>query len=185
MKDENAIAEILAHIAKLFNEKGVKPNLAELERQTGLSRGKLRAWQKHGYIWNVDETRGRNKGSKKLSGFTGVIDSKLMNNITNAVVIHEELKDVGYTGGISIVRNYIAEHKRDLAPSERAIAAQNENKSRGMRYTTGPGECFQMDWGFVKVVGSDGRVHALQWSATIVACATSSSFPMRSRKTSS
>ncbi len=37
MKDENAITEILAHIAKLFNEKGVKPNLAELERQTGLS----------------------------------------------------------------------------------------------------------------------------------------------------
>ena len=98
MEDENAIIEILAHAAKLFNEKGVKPNLAELERQTGLSRGKLRVWQEHDYIWITDETRGRKKGSKKLSGFTGVIDSKLMSNITNAVVIHEELKGIGYTG---------------------------------------------------------------------------------------
>lgn len=157
MKDENAIIEILTHAAKLFNEKGEKPNLAELERQTGLSRGKLRVWQKHCYIWIVDEARGRKKGSKKLSGFTGVIDSKLMNNITNAVVIYEELKGVGYNGGISIVRDYIAEHKKDLVPSERAIVSQNENKSRGMRYTTDPGECFQMDWGFVKVVSADGK----------------------------
>lgn len=157
MKDENAIIEILTHAAKLFNEKGEKPNLAELERQTGLSRGKLRVWQKHCYIWIVDEARGRKKGSRKLSGFTGVIDSKLMNNITNAVVIYEELKGVGYNGGISIVRDYIAEHKKDLVPSERAIVSQNENKSRGMRYTTDPGECFQMDWGFVKVVSADGK----------------------------
>ena len=44
MKDENAIIEILAHIASLFNEEGVKPtNLAEVLRETGLLRGKLRA----------------------------------------------------------------------------------------------------------------------------------------------
>lgn len=157
MEEENAVVEILTQAAKMFNEKGIKPNLAELGRQTGLSRGKLRIWQEHGYVWIEAETRGRKKGSKKLSGFTGVVDSKLMKNITNAVVIHEELKGVGFTGGISIVRDYIAEHKKELAPSERAIVAQNENKSRGMRYTTGPGECFQMDWGFVNVIGKENR----------------------------
>ncbi len=157
MEDENAVIEILTQAANLFNEKGIKPNLAELKRKTGLTRGKLRTWQDHGYVWVKVETRGRKKGSKKLEGFTGVIDSHLRSNITNAVIIHEKLTGVGFTGGISIVRDYITEHKKDLVPAERAVAVQNENKSKGTRYTTGPGECFQMDWGFVNVNGADGN----------------------------
>lgn len=157
MIDENAVAEILTQAATLFKEKGEVPNLAELERKTKLTREKLRRWQREGYVWPLKETRGKKKGSVKLQGFTGVIDSMLKNDVTNGVVIMEKLVKVGYEGKLTIVRDYIRANSDALVPSERSLTVQDESKSRGMYYTTGPGECFQMDWGFVNVEDSEGN----------------------------
>lgn len=158
MNEEDALVEILTHAADLFKERGIKPNLAKLERETGLSRQRLRRWQKNGYVWVTEETRGRKKGSAKLFGFTGVVDNLLKQNITNAVVIKSTLDGVGYSGGITTLRVYIEENKTSLVPAERNIAVQDATKSRGMYYTTGPGECFQMDWGFVNVEDEQGNI---------------------------
>lgn len=54
----------------------------------------------------------------------------------------------GYTGGLTTVKTYIADH-RDLVPPKRQLVAPQEN--RGRRYQTSPGESYQMDWGFVQV----------------------------------
>lgn len=156
MDDEDAIVRSLTQAAVLFKEKGIKPNLAQLHRDTGLSRQRLRRWQRKGYIWITEETRGRKKGSVKLIGFTGVVDTLLMNNVTNSVVIKKKLDEVGFSGGITIVRDYVSKNEDALVPSQRSIAVQDQDKSRGMYYTTGPGECFQMDWGFVDVEDTQG-----------------------------
>ena len=50
-------------------------------------------------------------------------------------------------------RWFIAAHK-DLVPAPREIVSPQGNRSR--RYHTGPGENYQMDWGFVKVNAPDG-----------------------------
>lgn len=158
MNDEDAAVEILSQAADLFKETGEEPNLAELARKTGLSRQRLRRWKRNGYIWSTAETRGRKKGSVKLFGFTGVVDNLLKQNVTNSVVIKEKLDEVGFSGGISILRDYVAERKDALVPSPRVLTVKDETKSRGMYYTTGPGECFQMDWGFVNVVDEQGSI---------------------------
>ncbi len=158
MNDEDAAVEILSQAAELFKARGKEPNLAELGRETGLSRQRLRRWKRKGYVWSTAETRGRKKGSIKLFGFTGVVDNLLKQNVTNAVVIKDRLDEVGFTGGISILRDYVAEHKDSLVPPPRVIAVKDETKSRGMYYTTGPGECFQMDWGFVNVEDEQGNI---------------------------
>lgn len=158
MNDEDAAVEILSQAADLFKETGEEPNLAELARKTGLSRQRLRRWKRNGYVWSTAETRGRKKGSVKLSGFTGVVDNLLKQNVTNSVVIKEKLDEVGFSGGISILRDYVAEHKDALVPAPRVLTVKDETKSRGMYYTTGPGECFQMDWGFVNVVDEQGSI---------------------------
>ncbi len=157
MIDENAIVKILTQAATLFKEKGEIPNLEEMKRKTGISREKLRRWKRGGYVWPLEDNRGRKKGSVKLQGFTGVIDSMLKTNVTNAVVIMKNLVNVGFEGGLTIVRDYIRANKDDIVPSERSLAVQDESKSRGMYYTTAPGECFQMDWGFVTVEDSEGN----------------------------
>lgn len=43
------------------------------------------------------------------------------------------------------MKRYIASHKHLIPAKRQQIAPQG---NRGRRYTTGPGETYQMDWGF-------------------------------------
>ena len=58
-----------------------------------------------------------------------------------------------YSGGLTTVKDYIASHKH-LIPAKRQLVAPQGN--RGKRYTTEPGECYQMDWGFTNVLDFNG-----------------------------
>ena len=129
-------------------------NLAELERRTGISRAKLRRLKQNGF---KDYSHGRTGTKAKttiLSGFTSVLDSLISNGITNSAVCLERLREVGYVGGLTTVKDYIRSHKY-LVPAKRQLVAPQGN--RGRRYTSGPGEAYQMDWGFTKVVDCLGN----------------------------
>ena len=52
-------------------------NLAELERRSGVSRGKLRRLKKNGFQEPLRSSKGRKCGTTKLSGYTGIIDNLL------------------------------------------------------------------------------------------------------------
>ena len=125
-----------------------KVNLAELQRLTGITRAKLRRLKENKFKEKQHGLMGRKSESTVLSGFTGVINNLLRSNVTNSEVLFEQLCKLGYTGGMTTVKNYILAHK-DLIPPKRQIVSPQGN--RGRRYSTEPGHCFQMDWGFVKV----------------------------------
>ena len=150
----NDLQAILTHaIEQLKQEQGEKfsldrINLSELERRTGISRGKLRRYKKTGFQIKPHGLKGRKSENTVLAGYTGVIDDMLRKNSTNAVVCYEEIRKLGYSGGQTQVRVYI-EHHKDLIPPKRLLVDPQEN--RGRRYETGPGEAYQMDWGFVNV----------------------------------
>ena len=91
-----------------------------------------------------------------LSGFTGALDDLLRKGVSNSAVILERLRDLGYAGGLTVIKEYIAKH-RDLLPPKRQIVAPQGN--RGRRYETSPGDSFQMDWGFTNVEASTGGTH--------------------------
>jgi transposase len=131
---------------KIFKTSDV--NLAELERLTGITRARLRRLKKHDFKEVPYGSAGKKLSVTVLSGYTGLIDNLLKQNVTNSEVCFERLKDVGYKGGISTVKNYIASH-RHLVPAKRQLVTPQGN--RGRRYITGPGEAYQMDWGFVHV----------------------------------
>jgi len=123
-------------------------NLAELERRTGISRGKLRTIKKNGFIVKPHGRIGLRAENTVLTGYTGVIDDYLRKGVSNSEVIYPIISDLGYKGSKSTIKSYIASHK-DLMPAKRQLIAPQGN--RGRRYTTDPGESYQMDWGFVKV----------------------------------
>lgn len=129
-------------------------NLAELGRRTNIPRHKLRRIQKNGFKVLPNSNKGRKASETVMTGYTGVVDDFLRHNVTNSEVIFEHIHDLGYTGSVSTVKGYIACH-RDLVPAKRELVSPQG--SRGQRYTTGPGECYQMDWGFVKVVNDRGE----------------------------
>ena len=137
MKQEKGNTFVLQHV-----------NLSELERRTGISRKKLRNLRGNDFKEKPHGRIGKKNEKTVLSGYTGIIDDLLHKGVYNSAVAFERIKEVGYQGSLSQVKEYMKAHK-DLLPAKRQIVSPQGN--RGRRYSTGPGESYQMDWGFVKV----------------------------------
>lgn len=166
----NDLTEIIAQsLNEIKSELGdqfslEKVNLAELERRTGISRSKLRRIKENGFIVPPHGLLGRKASVTIISGFTGVIDELLRRGVKNSAVIYDRLQEIGYAGSRSSVKRYIATHK-DLLPPKRQMVAPQGN--RGRRYETEPGECYQMDWGFVSVETASGETYKIACFAMI------------------
>lgn len=142
-----AIDEMKAEQGASFSLKDI--NLADLERRTGISRPRLRRLKANGFK-NLPHGRTGQRAKKTvLTGYTDTVDSMLRMGISNSTVILERIRRMGYTGGQTVVKDYVRAHK-DLIPAKRQAVDPQGN--RGRRYATDPGEVFQMDWGFVNVL---------------------------------
>ena len=156
----NGLIPIIAQAIEIMEAKIGRPiplnkiNLAELGRLTGLSRGKLRTLKRKGFTEDINVNLPVNARKSKLDGFEEIINTLLKLGVTNSPIILSRLKDQGFTGGLTIVKDYITKHKV-LVPAKRILVAPQG--SRGNRYTTEPGEAFQMDWGFTKVLDPTGQ----------------------------
>lgn len=146
-----AIDQMKADYGEKFDIEHI--NLAELGRRTHLPRHVLRRLKKNGFIVKPHGNTGRKAEVTVMSGYTGVVDDLLKKRVTNSEVIYDRIKELGYTGGKSTLKYYIAAHI-DLVPAERQTVSPQGN--RGRRYETDPGESYQMDWGFVNVTNRDG-----------------------------
>jgi len=172
-KKNNDLTEIIAQtLNEMKSELGAmfdanKINLAELERRTGITRAKLRRIKSTDFVDLPHALTGRKAEKTLLTGFTGTIDTLLGKGITNSAVCYERLKENGFEGGLTIVKEYISSHK-DLVPPKRQIVEPQGN--RGRRYQTKPGESYQMDWGFVKVETYAGTIYKVACFAMICHC---------------
>lgn len=146
-----AIEEMKTQQGEHFSLENI--NLAELQRRTGISRQRLRTLKRKGFKDLPHGRTGQCAKSSVLDGYTAYLDSLLMQGVSNAVVCHERITAQGCTASLSTVKRYIHSH-RHLVPVKRAVVAPQG--TRGNRYTTAPGEAYQMDWGFVKVVDYNG-----------------------------
>ncbi len=169
-KISNDLQEILSHAITQMKEEAGRDlaveeiNLAELQRRTGISRHKLRKLKKDGFIVKPHGNTGKVTKVSVLYGYSDTIDELLKAGVSNSEVIFDRIKELGYTGSKTTVKNYIASHK-DLLPAQRIIIASQGN--RGRRYQTGPGESFQMDWGFVNVTDNNGGSYRVACFAMI------------------
>ena len=71
----------------------------------------------------------------KLEAFKPMVNGLIAENVWNAEVIFAEIREQGYSGGISILRDYIRP-KRSTRKSRATV-----------RYETQPGQQLQHDWG--------------------------------------
>ena len=89
---------------------------------------------------------GKPKGSK-LDAFKPDIQKYLQNGIFNCIVIYDRLQEKGYSGGITILKDYVKTFRP--VRSEKAVE----------RYETLPGKQAQMDWGILHYIDGDGVIH--------------------------
>ena len=99
-----------------------KVNLAELERRTGITQAKLRRIKSNGFVDKPHGLTDRKAEYTVLSGYTAVIDNLLGKSITNASLIHERIRELGYSGGLTSIKDYIAQH-RYLIPAKLFFAS--------------------------------------------------------------
>jgi transposase len=90
----------------------------------------------------------RKRGSL-LEPFKGRVDELLAEGVWNAMVILREIESQGYSGKITILRDYIRP-KRALRPGRATV-----------RFETEPGQQMQSDWGQVvtQIAGAEMKVH--------------------------
>lgn len=167
----NDLQEILAQaLDDLKKESGEKfdinkINLAELERRTGISRGRLRTLKANGFVVKPHGLTGKPSNNRKMiEGYTGIINNLLVKGITNASVAYDRIMEQGYQGSLSAVKSYIHDNKH-LVPAKRQLVSPQGN--RGRRYETEPGESYQMDWGFVNVETTYGKCYKIACFAMI------------------
>lgn len=116
-------------------------NLAELGRQTGLSRAKFRRLKANGFCEAAHGLVGKKK-DRILDGYSAVLDRLLRSGVSNSAVCLERLQEIGFTGSCSTVKRYIAAHKHLILAKRQQVAPQGNH---GRRYTTAPDEAYQMD----------------------------------------
>lgn len=141
-----AIEEIKPEQGLEFSKE--KINLAELERRTGISRGKLRRLKANGFKDTPHGLSGRSNRPSVLTGYESVLDGCLRKGIRNSSVCLDALREMGYTGGQTTVRDYLRAHLDPMPAKRQAVEPQG---NRGRRYSTDPGHSYQMDWGFTTV----------------------------------
>lgn len=168
----NDLQEIITYaIAQMKADLGLeddsKINLAELERRTGIPRGKLRGLQKNGFTAKPHGNTGSHHKKTKLDGFTDDIDDLLRQGVRNSEVCYTKIRPKGYQGGKSIIKNYIKEHLYLMPPKRRLVSPQG---NRGRRYLSAPGESYQMDWGFADVETAGGATYKVACFAMICHC---------------
>lgn len=171
--DLNGSAEIIAQALDEMKKSQVpdfdysKVNLAELERRTGISRARLRRLKENGFVVKSDPRKGRTKKTTRLTGYTELINSLIEKGVTSSNAIYDRIREKGYQGGKTILKDYIRAH-RYLLPSKRRIVSPQGN--RGRRYQTAPGECYQMDWGFATATNRNGSTYRIACFVMVCHC---------------
>ena len=91
--------------------------------------------------------RHRKMRPAKLEPYKPFVDHRLGQQVWNAEVIFQEIKEKGYTGGRAMLRRYI-QPKRPLRESKKTV-----------RFETAPGQQLQHDWGECDVHIADKPCH--------------------------
>lgn len=119
-------------------------SIREISRQTGLSRNTIKK-----YLRTDPVRRRRTPRPSKLDPFKAYLDNQVARGVTNGTRLFHEIRQQGYTGGYTLVKNYL--HPRRPARIPPAVR----------RFDTEPGQQAQVDFGFFGYDDVAGRPQKL------------------------
>lgn len=120
-------------------------SIRRISRETGLSRNTVKCYLK---AQGIPERKVRKKKGSKLDPFQKEIQEMMKLGIFFCEVIDLRLKELGYQGGKTTVKDYVQPYR----PPRGIVATQ--------RYETEPGKQVQVDWGIGFYQDEkDGRSH--------------------------
>jgi Transposase and inactivated derivatives len=111
-------------------------------KELGISKNTARK-----YITRNEDSPPKIDRFSKLNVYKPLLHEFMNQGIFNCVVLLERLRDAGYSGGISIVKEYVHPYR----PAKALPAVR--------RYETPAGKQAQMDWGICHYTDSNGTFH--------------------------
>lgn len=130
------------HILTLHELRAQGKSIHEIARLTGHSRNTVRKYLK---LRDLPQPKPRPPRKSKLEPFKPHILGWLQEGIYNCEVLLEKLRAIGFTGGKTIVKDFV----KALRPPRLPKAV--------MRFETAPGEQAQVDWGVCKYRDPEGH----------------------------
>jgi transposase len=128
-------------VLSIFELHGGGKSIKEISRELGFSRNTVRKYLR---LREMPERKPAPARPSVLDPYKEKVFELVQKDVWNCVVILRELRQLGYPGGISILKEYVHPFRALRQPE--AV----------MRYETKPGEQGQADWGQVKYI-EDGR----------------------------
>lgn len=128
-------------VQALYQLKGEGKSIRAIARTLGISRNTVRRYLRAD---GVPTAKPRPSRRSKLDPFIEHIDRRLSDGLFNCVVLLRELRDLGYEGGYSILKEYVRPRRLPRQPKAT------------LRFETRPGEQVQVDWGSLTYISSDG-----------------------------
>ncbi len=141
-------------------------SIREIMRETGHSRNTIRKYLRAD---GIPEPNPRKKRASKLDPFKSQVDQYMSRGIFNCEVLLRLLRQHGYTGGITTLKDYVKPHR----PPKQAPAVQ--------RYETKPGYQAQVDWKICEYVDENGEVRKIPAFAMVLGysrCSKTSQLPL-------
>ena len=114
----------------------------KIAKENGISKNTVKK-----YLNNKELPGRTHKRSSLLDPFKPQINQMMADGLFNCTVILESLKEEGYSGGKTIIKDYV----QPFRPPKSIPAVP--------RYETPPGKQAQMDWGICQYLDPDGEIH--------------------------
>ena len=134
----------MLHLEEWMNLKDLRNqgvSLSEIARRTGRDRKTVRKYLKFS---RPPRSRARQKKQSKLDPVKEYVLARLDQGVFNCVKLLDELRNRGYVGQISILKDFVRPLRRQR---ERAV----------LRFETRPGQQAQVDWGHFGQLLVDGQ----------------------------
>nr|WP_134687432.1 IS21 family transposase [Brevibacillus migulae] len=132
-------------VIKDMKRKGM--TITQISKELGRDRKAIRKWLKES---EARSYKRKSISSGVLDPFKNYIRGRMQEGCLNAIVLWDEIKQQGYSGGITILRQFM----QPLRPTVISKATE--------RFETLPGKQAQVDWGTFRVdwMGEKKRVYA-------------------------
>jgi len=131
-------------VISLHEQHVMGKSIRQIARDANVSRNTVRKYLR---AKGLPERKDRPRRGSKLDPFKPALDQMMAVGVYNAEVLWERIKEQGYSGGKTLVKDYVKPHR----PLRQAPAVQ--------RYETKPGDQAQVDWGIADYIDEQGVVH--------------------------
>ena len=124
-------------------------SISEIARQTGRDRKTIRKSVTGASQMSRKKRQRRAKSARKIDPFESYLKQRMGEGVYNTRKLYRELRERGYTGGLTQVILYVQPYR------------PKHDESVVMRFETEPGQQAQVDWGYFGTMEHEGRQRKL------------------------